>query len=72
MPDDLKVHDITMQDQVRLASGKATPVTHVTFYVGSHGPFMKDFEQGSATSDAIQAYIQAKVHELRGITQREY
>lgn len=69
---DLSVHDITVQDQVRLGRGKAMPVTHVQFYVGEHGPFMGDFEPGPAASAQIQAFIQQKIADLRAITQRQY
>jgi hypothetical protein len=70
--DDLKVHDIAVQDQVRLASGKSAKVTHMTFYVGAHGPFMHDFTAPANTSNDVQAYIQAKVAEMRAIVEREY
>ena len=70
--DDLSVHDITVQDQIRLGGGKATPVTHLTFYVGAHGPFMHDFVAPQNGSADVQAYIQQKVADLRGIVQRAY
>jgi hypothetical protein len=70
--DELTVHDITVQDQIRLGGGKAAKVTHLTFFVGDHGPFMEDFTVPKNTTADIQAYIQQKVADLRGITQRQY
>jgi hypothetical protein len=70
--DDLKVHDIVVQDQVRLAAGKAARTTHLTFYVGAHGPFMQDFLPPNNTQGDIQAFIQQKVADLRAITERQY
>jgi hypothetical protein len=72
MTENLEVHDIAVQDQVRLASGKAGHVKHVTFYVGAHGPFMRDFTEPKNTSSDIQAYIQQTVADLRAITERQY
>jgi hypothetical protein len=70
--DELTVHDVTMQDQQRLGRGRAMAVTHVTFYVGEHGPFFWDVAPGPQASAEIQAYIQQKVADLRAITQRSY
>ncbi|MBZ5569462.1 MAG: hypothetical protein LAN64_16640 [Acidobacteriia bacterium] len=72
MDDNLSVHDITVQDQIRLASGKSGAVKHVVFYVGAHGPFMHDFSAPLNTTADIQAYIQQTVADLRGIVQRQY
>ena len=72
MPDDLSVHDITVQDQIRLAGGKSGKVKHVVFYAGAHGPFMQDFVEPHNTTADIQAYIQQTVSDLRGIVQRQY
>jgi hypothetical protein len=70
--EELKVHDIVVQDQVRLAAGKAARTTHVTFYVGTHGPFMRDFMPPDNTTANIQAFIQQTVADLRAITERQY
>lgn len=70
--DELNVHDIRVQDQLRLGGGKASNVTHVTFYVGSHGPFQKDFIPPDNTPALIQAYIAQTVSDLRSIVTRTY
>jgi hypothetical protein len=69
---ELTVHGIQIQDQTRLANGRATPVTHVTFYIGDHGPFMQDFVEPNNRPADIQAAIQQKITDLRSITAREY
>ena len=70
--DDLTVHDLVVSQQTRLAGGKAYPVTHVSYYVGTHGPFTQDFQAPGNTPALIQAAIQQQVNDLRAITQREY
>lgn len=70
--DDLKVHDIRVQSQLKLGGGKSSQVTHVTFYVGDHGPFQKDFEPGQDSPANIQAYITQTVQDLRSIVTRQY
>jgi hypothetical protein len=66
------VHDVQIQDQLRLGGGKATKVTHLTFYVGSHGPFQSDFLAPDNTPALIQAYIAQQVQDLRAIVTRTY
>lgn len=70
--EDLTVHDVTIQDQVRLGNGKAVPVRHVTFYVGNHGPFQQDFSPPNNTPALIQAFIAQTVQDVRGIVDRSY
>lgn len=69
---DLAVHDVKLQDMTRLGGGKALRVTHVTFYIGDHGPFDYDFQSPNNTPGEIQAYIQQKVADVRAITNRTY
>jgi hypothetical protein len=70
--DDLSVHDILVQDQIRLEGGKAGKVTLLQFYVGTHGPFMRDFAPPNNSTADIQAYIQQKVADLRALLSRQY
>lgn len=72
MADDYNVHDIQIQHQVRLAAGKAANVTHLTFYVGSQGPFMHDFPAGQDSEQQIGQYIQQQVAAVRSIVGRAY
>lgn len=69
---ELAVSNIKVQDQTRLGSGKAVRVTHLTFYVGDHGPFEHDFIPPNNTPGEIQAFIQKKISDLREITNRSY
>lgn len=70
--DDLAVHDVVVQDQVRLAAGKSAKVKHVTFYVGAQGPFFFDTPDSATWSDLVQAHIQQTVANLRAVTTRQY
>lgn len=69
---ELAVTGIKVQDQTRLGGGKAVRVTHLTFYVGDHGPFEYDFIPPHNTPGEVQAYIQQKLADLRAITNRSY
>lgn len=69
---DFTVHDIVVQHQVRLTSGKPKKVTHLQFYVGDSGPFLHDFEGADDTPAARQAYIQQTVNDLRSTLDRVY
>jgi hypothetical protein len=68
----LTANNITLQDQLRLGGGKAVSVTHLTFYVGSHGPFQNDFVAPNNTPALIQAYIAQKVQDVSSIVNRTY
>lgn len=68
----LQVHNVQVSSQVRLGLGKATPVTHLSFYVGDHGPFTEDFVAPGDTISDIQAFIRQKVADLRTIMETQY
>jgi len=70
--DDLQVHGVVVSNQTRLGSGKAVAVTHVSFYIGDHGPFQHDFIEPNNKPADIQAYIQQQVNDLRSIVTRTY
>jgi len=73
MGETLNVHDITQNEQPYFApNGSVTKQTRVTFFVGSHGPFVLTYDAGQATADKIQSDINAKVRDLRLITTADY
>jgi hypothetical protein len=68
---DLTVHGVTIKDDVDFApSNFGKPLTTVTFWVGSHGPFRLQYPKEKATSTQINSDIDHQVVELRRITQR--
>jgi hypothetical protein len=72
-PDDLRVHDITSNEQPYFGPGGITKKqTRVTFYVGSHGPFTLTYDESQGTAQRIQDDINAKVRDLRTITSTDY
>lgn len=66
--DPLAVHDVTVADYSTFnRTGGVERGTQVTFYVGTHGPFTRQYPAGSGTSDQINSDIQHQVTELRRI-----
>lgn len=47
--------------------GVVSPVTRVTFMVGTHGPFHLDFMPGNDSPQAIKNGIDAKVLEVNAV-----
>lgn len=72
MTEPFGVHDIRVSDAVTLTAGGGKVVRRLSFYVGAHGPFMKDFAAGDDTAQAIQDYIAKQVADLRMIATRQY
>ena len=72
MDDNLKVHDVVLQEMTRLGGSQAAKVTHLTFYIGTHGPFDADFPAPNNKPGDISNYITQKVSEVRSIVSREY
>lgn len=66
--DPLAVHDVKVEDVPRFnGTGQTVVVTRVTFYVGAHGPFVREFAPGQATASSIQAAFDAQVSMLRAL-----
>jgi hypothetical protein len=60
------VHDINVSEQAFFGlGGSVSKRTRVTFWVGTHGPFVRDYEPGQATTDKIQSDINSQVQQLR-------
>jgi hypothetical protein len=64
------VHDINVQ-HITAPDGKGgfTNVKRVTFSVGDHGPFTKDYAPPNDTAANIKADISAQVAELQSINE---
>lgn len=65
----LVVHDLITQDSYTFGPGGG-PVkrTRVTYYIGAHGPFTKDYPEGQDSVNQIQTDIQAKLIALRQLS----
>ena len=73
MPDvnDLKVRDVIVKDDVDFSpSSFGKPLTTVTFFVGTHGPFRLQYPKDQATDVRINSDIDSQVVKLRRITER--
>ena len=67
-PYDLTVHDVMIQDSPRFTAAGAVEMTRrLTFFVGTHGPFIKTYEPGQATTELIKSDIDAQVKQLRDL-----
>lgn len=51
-------------------TGTVDKITQVTFFVGSYGPFSKDFPEGADAPAQINAHMDSKATEVRQIVQR--
>ena len=47
--------------------GNPKPATQYSYYIGSHGPFLDVFPQGTDTVEAVQAAQQARIDKLRAL-----
>lgn len=70
MPDDqFAVHDITIKDISTLGpAGTVQFVKQLTFWVGTHGPFIKTFPAATWDANLAKKAIADQVQELRLIT----
>lgn len=65
----LDVHDMQVSEATTFGQGgNITRKTRVTFFVGTHGPFIREYDPGQATSAKIQSDINAQVQLLRILT----
>jgi hypothetical protein len=65
-PNDLTVHDLVVADTTTFgAGGRVSQGKRVTFWIGSHGPFVRNYDAASATTDRIKSDIDAQVSQLR-------
>lgn len=65
---DLTVNNVTVRDDTDLRPASfGQPLTTVTFFVGSHGPFRVSDRKEIMTSDHINGLINHQVVELRRI-----
>ena len=68
-PAPLNVHDVITQDTYKFGpGGSPVKLTRVTYYIGKHGPFTKDYPEGQDTVNQMQTDIQAKLLALRQLT----
>jgi len=69
-PNDFNVHDISVSHQPAPdGKGGMTTRKHLTFFVGTHGPFFKDYAEADGTADKMKSDIQAQVAELQSLNQ---
>lgn len=62
------VHDISVSHQVTPdGKGGFTTTKHVSYYVGTHGPFFKDYDAATSTAAQIKSDIGAQVAELQDL-----
>lgn len=65
---DLKVHDVAISDEADFTPRNfGRPLTKVTFWVGTHGPFRLTYPKDQATSTRINSDIDHQVVELRRV-----
>jgi hypothetical protein len=68
-PASLVVHDIALKDIVTmLPSGRPGYFKQLTFWVGDHGPFLKDWPVSEFDASVAKKYMEDQVQELRLIT----
>jgi len=68
-PNELNLHDLQMSDTTAFTvGGAAVRRTRVTFFIGSHGPFVREYEAEMATTQKIQDDIDSVIKQLRILT----
>jgi hypothetical protein len=68
-PVELAVHDVNIKDISRLQlNGQIAFFKQLTFYVGTHGPFMKEWPTANFDANLAKKVMQDQVQELRLIT----
>ena len=66
---DLTVHDTTVQDTTSFGLGNQVKKgKRVTYWVGSHGPFILTYDAADATTARIISDIDAQVQQLRELS----
>lgn len=67
----LKANNITTSEFTGFTkTGQTFKALRVTFFVGPHGPFTKDFPSQSDQTQAIQQYIDSVVSQQNALQQR--
>ncbi len=70
MSEDLKPHDINITETPRVGKGGAVELWRtLTFWVGTHGPFMKQYGPGQYSSAQVKTDIQNEIDELTAVHQ---
>lgn len=68
-PIDLAVHDVLLRDVTRLGlQGAMNYIKQLTFYVGSHGPFVVEWPTVDFDANKAKKAMQDQVAELRLLT----
>ena len=68
-PAELAVHDVNIKDVSRLQlNGQIAFYKQLTFYVGTHGPFTKEWPTANFDANAAKKAMKDQVQELRLIT----
>ena len=63
---ELKPKDISQSERPYYdANGRLSRTVILTFFVGDHGPFIRQFTADEATPEKLRTVIQDKVSELR-------
>jgi len=69
-PDDLKPHDISVTErQVPVGGGRFEARRVLTFYVGTHGPFSKEYPLEQASARQFKLDIQKEIDDLSELHQ---
>jgi hypothetical protein len=69
---DLTVHDILVQDITTFTrTGQVQQQKRLTFYVGDHGPFTRNYSASEATTERIKSDIDAQVLQIRELSEHQ-
>lgn len=68
-PPELAVHDVNIRDMTRFQlNGQIAFFKQLSFYVGTHGPFIKEWPTASFDANVAKKAMQDQVAELRLLT----
>lgn len=70
MAENLEPQQVNVSEQTRFgAGGSVQRVTVVRYMIGSHGPFVDEFEPGDATAANIRAKMDNRIALIRSLGQ---
>jgi len=71
-PPDLTVHSLHVRETPHAQAGAMTTKKVLTFHVGNHGPFTRDFVPASeGTAQNMKTAITTQVDELRALHEHQ-
>ena len=64
----LEPHDVTVRESTQISlTGAGRRMTYLTFFVGPHGPFIREMPSSEATAERLQAEIDEQTQKLRAL-----